>query len=107
MSDLPDLRSLDSLDLASFAPHCGETFDCSNSEGVSALLQLEAATDLGSTPRQEQFSLIFTGPRQPAFQQGLHHLRHATFGRIELFLVPLQPLDGQRLYQAIFNRLRD
>lgn len=100
------MRSLDQLDLASFQPHCNESFNCTDEHGASVSLRLASAEDMGSTPRQEQFSLIFEGPEAPALQQGLYQLAHPQLGRFLLFLVPLQPSPGTWPYQAIFNRLK-
>lgn len=105
-ADTP-LRSLDPLDLASFRPHCDEAFECTDEHGIALTLRLASAEDLGSTPRQEQFSLIFHGPEAPALEQGLYQLAHPQLGRFLLFLVPLQPGRAARPYQAIFNRLKD
>ena len=49
------------------------------------------------------FSLIFTGPPQPIFQQGTYRLEHPELPVLELFVVPVTPgADGAR-YQVIFN----
>jgi hypothetical protein len=60
-----------------------------------------------STPRHEQFSLIFRGPLDYFIGQGTYHMEHDKMGGIDLFLVPVgQEQDGFR-YEVIFNRFRE
>lgn len=53
----------------------------------------------------EQFSLIFTGPADRRFDQGIHPVRHDTLGTFALFLVPVGTDGVTAMYQAVFNRL--
>jgi hypothetical protein len=49
------------------------------------------------------FRLIFRGPREVFFSQGILALEHAELGRLEIFLVPIGP-DAQGMrYEAIFT----
>lgn len=49
------------------------------------------------------FRLIFRGPREAFFSQGILALEHAELGRLEIFLVPIGP-DAQGMrYEAIFT----
>lgn len=70
-------------------------------------LVLIEAEDLGSTPRQEQFSLQFQGPLTHFLPQATYPVEHATLGQFALFLVPVgREPEGYR-YEAIFNLLVD
>lgn len=71
----------------------------------AADLLLTHAEDLGSTSRQEQFSLIFSGPLELFLPQRIYRLEHDQLGLLDLFLVPIrQDADGYQ-YEAIINRL--
>lgn len=49
------------------------------------------------------FSLLFQGAPDLQLPQQTHHLRHATLGDLEIFLVPVQPNAKGSLYEAVFN----
>jgi hypothetical protein len=55
--------------------------------------------------RQERFSILFRGDRNPALQQGMYHLLHDELGDLELFLVPAGQDQNSVCYEAVFNRL--
>ena len=52
---------------------------------------------------REPFSLLFLGPPQPVFPQGIYRLEHAGAGPLELFLVPVGKDAGGVHYEAVFN----
>jgi hypothetical protein len=58
-----------------------------------------------STPRQEQFSIVFSGPQNPFLYQGIHHMEHDKLGEFDLFIVPIAREQDGFLYEAVFNRL--
>jgi hypothetical protein len=91
------------LDIA--LPHVGSTFEIRYPDGAVITLQLSEAKDLGSTPQQEQFMLLFQGPPQPLLQQATYALTHPALGERLVFLVPsAQNADGF-VYHAVYNRL--
>ena len=52
---------------------------------------------------REAYSLLFCGPMQPIFPQGIYRITHAVLGELELFLVPIGPqVDGMG-YEAVFT----
>lgn len=59
-----------------------------------------------ATPRQEQFSLFFTGS-PPLLKQGIYAFRQAVIGSFDLFIVPVGEKNGGEsfIYQAVFNRI--
>lgn len=67
-------------------------------------LVMEKVVDLGSTPQQEQFSIIFRGPLSPSFWQGTYRLEHEKMGQLHLFLVPVGKDENGMSYEAVFNR---
>jgi hypothetical protein len=90
--------------------------DCLNSDFAMAVpagetipLTLIEVREGINTPRQENFSLIFSGPLSPYYPQMIYRLEHEKLGTLDLFLVPIGP-DGDRQkmqYEAVFNRLRE
>ena len=95
---------LQTMSLLHFAGHVGTTFRV-NAAPHSLELKLVEATDLGSTPRQEQFSLVFEGPSNLLLNQAIYRLEHAELGDLDLFLVPIGRHGEGFTYQAVFNRL--
>ena len=74
----------------------------------SALLpiRLYEVAEESSSPKIEQFSLLFRGPLAPHCAQGIYSLQHDKLGELSLFLVPVGA-DGEGMrYQAVFSRLR-
>jgi len=52
------------------------------------------------------FSVIFRGPRQIVLVSGTYKVTHAQMGAFDLFISPVNDSKKERLYQAVFNRLR-
>ena len=65
------------------------------------LVELKEGT---SSPRHEQFSLLFHGPQNSFLQQMIYQLDHEKLGRLELFLVPVGTDQQGFQYEAVFNR---
>ena len=64
-----------------------------------------SATDHGSGPGREQFSIIFRGPLGIFLQQQSYRMEHPQMGSFDLFLVPIrQDADGF-YYEAAFARM--
>ena len=92
---------------AVFAEALGSTFKLSR-EGEPALgLDLIEATDLkgrSSDPgRNDPFSLVFRGPKEPVLPQKIYQMDHDKIGKMDIFIVPIGPDDKGMLYQAVFN----
>lgn len=93
------------VDASIFAPHAGSAFAVADVPG-GLWLTLRSVDVLraGPTPTsRHSFSLEFTGPRMPMLAQGLFTLDHEALGRLELFLVPLQPDEAGARYEAVFT----
>jgi hypothetical protein len=67
-------------------------------------LRLVEAQDVGSTPRQMQFSIVFRGPVNVPLVQAIYKMEHDELGTFDLFIVPIKQDQDGIYYQAIFNR---
>jgi hypothetical protein len=67
-------------------------------------LDLVECKDLGSTPQQEQFSIVFRGPREPRLEQMTYEMKHDVLGETLIFLVPIRQDAESLYYEAVFNR---
>lgn len=56
------------------------------------------------TTPDECFRLLFSAPAETSLQQGTYDVDHAALGTFALFIVPGNPVDGKRYYEAVFNR---
>ena len=91
---------------ATFAENLNTRFRASHND-IAFELELIEIVDRRSTPRQEQFSLMFRAPADAAVQQGTYRLEHDRLESGDLFLVPVSKDDTGIVYQAVFNRLID
>lgn len=96
---------LSTLDASAFGPHVGSAFAVADlSGGLSLTLRSVDVLRAGATPASRHaFSLEFTGLRTPMLTQGVFTLDHEAMGRLELFLVPLQPDEAGARYEAVFT----
>jgi hypothetical protein len=91
------------LKIDDFAPHLDATFDTQAAGGVVSLklVKVDAAGDSGRAGGA--FSLIFVAQKGPWLQQAVYPVKHPVFGIMEIFLVPVGPMQGGNGYQAIFT----
>ena len=76
-------------------------------DGAASLeLELIEVKPGRSTPRQEQFALLFRAPLDAPLQQGMFLLEHDKIGAFDLFLVPVRKDEQGFFYEAVFNRLK-
>jgi hypothetical protein len=75
--------------------------------GLNVELELTEVTDQRITKRQEMFSLIFHGPKEPFLTQQTYPLENKNVGVSELFLVPIGETETGFKYEASFNLLLD
>jgi len=100
------MPELSEVSLEAFSPLVGERFAMQLDDGPALAVTLSEATALASQPSRTgriPFSLLFEGPPEPILPQRIYPLEHPALGRLELFLVPLQPESGAARYQAIFT----
>lgn len=105
---------LDKLTKETFEPFVNQIFWLDLDGQAQVRLQLMSVTPhqteakraapVGDTLRQEGFTLLFRGPKQPALPQRMYLLEHETMGRLEMiFLVPVAEDGNGRYYEAVFN----
>jgi hypothetical protein len=89
-----------------FAGREGQAFTIQFADAVLelTLAQVERMPEeWGNADRREPFSVLFTGPPEHLLPQSIWPLDHEEIGRIELFLVPMEPKDGVARYEAVFT----
>lgn len=89
-----------------FAENLNTKFHVS-ADGASIVdLELAEVSELKLIATQEQFSVVFRGPRDHLLGQGTRPLDHEKLGQSELFLVPIREDGEGYYYEAVFNRFR-
>ena len=88
-----------------FSEYVNTKFLMQYGDSQSAELELISVTDVGSSPRQIQFSLVFLGPNEAPIAQGIYRVNHDKLGALELFLVPIGKDTNGVSYEAVFNRV--
>jgi hypothetical protein len=96
---------VEKLNLASFAEHLNTKFRIRVDDSNVIEAELIVAEDVGSTPRQERFSLVFRGPLELFLPQQTYQIEHDKMGPLKLFLVPIGKEEDGFRYEAVFNRL--
>ena len=94
------------LRLESFMPHVGSPFQLQVEGGSAVALELAKAAPLsqGVPGGRVPFSLLFLGPEGAGgLPQRTWTLEHAALGRLDIFLVPLGPVQGRMRYEAVFS----
>jgi Domain of unknown function (DUF6916) len=95
----------DAFTIERFSGHVNTKFLMHYGDSQTAELKLTSVTDVGSSPRQIQFSLLFQASGDAPAAQGIYRLDHDKLGALDLFLVPIAKDAAGVRYEAIFNRL--
>lgn len=95
------------LSKENFAEHLNTKFWLRNGGRDGEAIDLLEVKKGVSTPKQEQFSLIFRGDRAKVFPQRLYPIEHDSMGAFDLFLVPVGRDESGTFYEAVFNQLRN
>jgi hypothetical protein len=94
---------LAALTYEDFEPRLSDAFALRQGAGELTLTLAEVRR-LGQAKRTGgAFSLLFIAPAGPFLPQAIYPLTHAALGTIELFLVPLGPVQGGNGYEAVFT----
>ena len=94
---------LATLRIEDFAPHCDGDFEMLTSSGVVPLKLTKVAPAGASGRAGGAFSLLFVAPVGTSLPQAIYPVTHPVLGVMEIFLVPIGPLQGGSGYQAIFT----
>jgi hypothetical protein len=92
--------------LSAFTEHLNTTFRIHVDDTHSVDAVLVEAVDVGSTDRQEQFSLVFRIPHSNPLPQLMYRMEHEHLGSLDLLIVPVGRDDQGLQYEAVFNLLR-
>jgi uncharacterized protein DUF6916 len=94
---------LATLRIEDFAPHCDGVFEMQTAGG-GVPLKLAQVASAGDSGRQGgAFSLMFVAAAATSLPQAIYPVTHPVLGVMEIFLVPIGPLQGGSGYQAIFT----
>ncbi len=66
------------------------------------LVEVEVGKSIDPSLR-EPFTLIFQGPKDSIFTEGIYNVSNDDAGSFELYIIPIVSLGDQQLYQSIFN----
>jgi hypothetical protein len=98
---------LEGLTPETFAPAVGDSFTLDAGEAGELALELLDARALerddipagGRTP----FTVVFRGPAEPLLPQRIYRLEHHAIGTLEIFIVPVDRVEGGTIYEAVFG----
>ena len=94
--------SLDHLTAAAFEARLDDAFRIDR-DGGPIVLRLVAVRRLGQTRRAGGgFALDFVTVKGPQLPQAIYHLANETLGTVDIFLVPIGPIEGGFGYEALF-----
>jgi hypothetical protein len=109
LDQLPFLAPTQPLDRTPMAAHLGERFVTDTAEFGRVALTLDAVTDLDAAPTgaEGRFVARFIGPASAPLGQSTYRFATATFGEVDVFVVPgAAGRDPAAMsYTAVFNRL--
>jgi hypothetical protein len=90
------------LKLGDFSSHLDTVFDM-QATGSEIALKLVKAEPAGQSGRAGgAFSLLFVAPAGPWLPQAIYPVKHPALGTMEIFLVPIGPMQGGNGYHAVF-----
>jgi hypothetical protein len=93
---------LAALKVGDFSSHLDTLFDMQAPGGRIALKLVKAESAGQSMRTGGAFSLLFVAPAGPWLPQAIYPVEHPALGIIEIFLVPIGPMQGGNGYQAVF-----
>ena len=88
-----------------FLPLVGQTFTVTGRSQSPIAMRLLKVSDSSGSFGTEQFSLVFAGPRDVTFLEGIYTVSHYIAGRTRLLLQPGGKDAYNRYYRAPFNLL--
>jgi hypothetical protein len=88
-----------------FAENLNTKFHVAEADTVVEL-EMAEVSELKQIETQEQFAIVFRGPRDRFLGQGMRPFEHENLGKFDLFLVPIREDAEGYYYEAVFNRWR-
>ena len=88
-----------------FASHLNTKFRVLRDGQESVEIELVEVGEFLQSEHQERFSIMFRGPGDTFFKQGMYDFDHHAMGKFRLFIVPVDQKDDGYYYEAVFNRL--
>ena len=76
-------------------------------DGSTVSLVLSAASEPPDDRPDHAHFVEWTGPLDHPLEQGIHELRHAEWGTLALFLVPVNQVAEGFVYEAVFTRVEE
>lgn len=96
---------IDQVERDEFAKHEGTKFEGFLNSEEATEMELVEVSELVTSERQENFSLVFKAPADAEIVTGTVKMKHDELGEIHLGVSPFaQDEDGTK-YEAVFNRL--
>ena len=89
--------------LTPFTEQVGSTVEVVDMPPSSFELKLIRVVEHARTKHNEAFSVFFLGPPDRFMPQGTRKIRHARFGEMDIFLVPVAKTNEGFEYEAAFN----
>jgi hypothetical protein len=96
-----------SLTHEAFTQQVNTKFQIQGDQNTRVELELTEVSDVKLYPQQEEFAIVFRGPREILLHQGIHSFTHEQMGQFEMFIVPVRQDEHGFYYEAVFNRLRE
>lgn len=96
---------LEKLTQTLLAEHLNSKFQMFIEPETAVEIELMEVEQRRSTPRQEQFAVVFRAPASVPAQQGLYKMKHDVLGEFEILLVPFKRDENSVYFEAYFNRL--
>lgn len=101
---------LETLYVSDFSPYIGQTYEfylesagSFNAELIEVnLYPVREGAEFNSI-RPEPFSLVFRGPGDQSYPQGMYQVKHKDMKELQIFLVPIGPDKIGFCYEAVFN----
>ena len=92
--------------ISQFEGRIGDTFRVIDADGPPLELDLVSAETVDEARPAElpqAFDLLFHGPLEPVLPQRIYRLENDSMDPLEIFIVPIGPVEGAMRYQAAFG----
>ena|SRR5688500_10190932 len=96
---------LEKLTRTSFSEQLNSKFQLFIEAETAVEVELVEVEQRRSTPRQDQFSIVFRVPASVPARQGVYKVKHDSLGEFEILLVPYKREMDAIYFEAFFNLL--